>query len=145
MVYNNSYTCEQFSLLISEIMDLIVVGNISDDVSMTHLLSEVYSRVELKIADPWHYFRVWIKRLQTITEDSCEEQAVFIKLIRQVVNVEWHANFEYQRALADLLLSEHDCPLIHLGEVDGEITVKFCQINQQKMRVEEFLSENWPL
>ena len=63
-------------------MDLIIVGNISEEVSMTHLLSEVYSKVELRIPDPYAYFKTWTNRLHTVTEDNAEEQAVFSKLIR---------------------------------------------------------------
>ena len=54
-------------------MELISVGQISDEVSMTRLLTEVYSKVEIKIADPKEYFKTWTDRLQTINEDNVEE------------------------------------------------------------------------
>jgi hypothetical protein len=121
VVFNNPYTCTQVSKLKDELIELIKIGSPSNEVNIPTLLSEIYRVIEPEFKDPVGFFKSWVDKLRTISEENVEEQSLFLKLIRYICEVGDYASFEFQKIIVKLLLEDNDFPIITMLEENGEL------------------------
>jgi len=90
------------------------------------LLTEVFRLVDPDIKDPKTYFHEWCNRLDTLTEQNCREQTIYMRIIRNLCEIGETGLVEYQREITGhLFSSDITFHVIYLGELEGEPYVSF--------------------
>jgi len=97
-----------------------------DTVRIGGLLTETFRLVDPEIKDPKSFYHEWCNRLQTLTRQNLTEQVIYLKIIRNLCEIDDVGVLEYQREVAwHLYHSEIAFDIITFTQYLGEVAVKF--------------------
>ena len=137
VAFENSVVCLNLSKTYKEICSLFPLSQRF----VAHLLAEIYRLIDPPIHNYESYFAQWLDKLETISGDNVEEQAVFLRLVRHLAQEDTNVNPASQLQLVQQMLHGPTAfKLIRVEMMNNEPHIYF--FTKKKASQSEFLSQN---
>jgi len=140
VAFENVVACLDLSKSYKEICSLFPLSQ----KFVANLLAEIYRLIDPPIHNYESYFAQWLDRLESVSSENVEEQAVFLRLVRHLSEENNNVNPASQMQLVQQLLQGANAfKLVRVEIRENEAYVYF--FSKRKSTPTDFLSQNTEL
>lgn len=137
VAFENVVACLDLSKSYKEICSLFPLSQ----KFVAHLLAETYRLIDPPIHNYQSYFTEWLERLETVSSDNVDEQAVFLRLVRHLSEENNSVNPISQMQLVEQLLQgSNSFKMVKVEIRENEAFIYF--FTKRKVTQADFLAQN---